>query len=326
MTTTSQQTDQTTELIDLHPPAADMEQLVRIGLNRCPRQLPAWFLYDEEGSRLFDRICEQPEYSLTRTEIALLESAAPEIALAIGGGVIVEFGAGSAQKVGPLLDAIHPAAYVALDISAEHLGKATAALQQRHPGVPMLGICCDHSTLKAVPEHPLLRDQRRIGFFPGSSLGNFEQHDAVRLLRHFKQLLKGGPLLLGLDQPKSKVRLEAAYNDAAGISAAFARNLLHRLNADLGANFDPQSFQYQARWQADQQRVQMALISSCDQVVRITDHSWTFRCDEPLITEYSLKYSPERAVALAQQAGWRWVRRWHDPDDDLSLHLLEATD
>ena len=326
MTTTSQQTDQTTELIDLHPPAADMEQLVRIGLNRCPRQLPAWFLYDEEGSRLFDRICEQPEYSLSRTEIALLESSAPEIASAIGEGVIVEFGAGSAQKVGPLLDAIHPAAYVALDISAEHLGKATAALQQRHPGVPMLGICCDHSTLKAVPEHPLLRDQRRIGFFPGSSLGNFEQHDAVRLLRHFKQLLKGGPLLLGLDQPKSKVRLEAAYNDAAGISAAFARNLLHRLNADLGANFDPQSFQYQARWQADQQRVQMALISSCDQVVRIADHSWTFRCDEPLITEYSLKYSPERAVALAQQAGWRWVRRWHDPDDDLSLHLLEATD
>ncbi|MFL2513360.1 MAG: L-histidine N(alpha)-methyltransferase [Synechococcus sp.] len=326
MTTTSQQTDQTIELIDLHPPAADMEQLVRIGLNRCPRQLPAWFLYDEEGSRLFDRICEQPEYSLTRTEIALLESSAPEIASAIGEGVIVEFGAGSAQKVGPLLDAIHPAAYVALDISAEHLGKATAALQQRHPGVPMLGICCDHSTLKAVPEHPLLRDQRRIGFFPGSSLGNFEQHDAVRLLRHFKQLLKGGPLLLGLDQPKSKVRLEAAYNDAAGISAAFARNLLHRLNADLGANFDPQSFQYQARWQADQHRVQMALISSCDQVVRIADHSWTFRCDEPLITEYSLKYSPERAVALAQQAGWRWVRRWHDPDDDLSLHLLEATD
>ena len=323
---TSQQTDQKPDLIDLHPPAADMEQLVRNGLNRCPRQLPAWFLYDEEGSRLFDRICEQPEYSLTRTEIALLELVAPEIASVIGGGVIVEFGAGSAQKVGPLLNAIHPAAYVALDISAEHLGKATAALQQRHPEVPMLGICCDHSTLTTVPEHPLLRNQRRIGFFPGSSLGNFEQQDAVRVLRHFKQLLRGGPLLLGLDQPKSKVRLEAAYNDAAGISAAFARNLLHRLNADLGANFDPQCFQYQARWQDEQKRVQMTLISSCDQVVSIADNRWTFKCDEPLITEYSLKYSPEKAVALAQQAGWRWVRRWHDPDDDLSLHLLEATD
>ncbi|MDA9889207.1 L-histidine N(alpha)-methyltransferase [Synechococcus sp. AH-224-G16] len=323
---TSQQTDQKPELIDLHPPAADMEQLVRIGLNRCPRQLPAWFLYDEEGSRLFDRICEQPEYSLTRTEIALLELAAPEIASAIGEGVIVEFGAGSAQKVGPLLNAIHPAAYVALDISAEHLRKAITALQQRHPEVPMLGICCDHSTLSSLPEHPLLREQRRIGFFPGSSLGNFEQDDAVRVLRQFKQLLKGGPLLLGLDQPKSKVRLEAAYNDAAGISAAFARNLLHRLNADLGAHFDPQAFSYQANWQDEQQRVQMALISSCDQVVRIADNRWTFKCDEPLITEYSQKYSPEKAVALAQQAGWRWVRRWHDPDDDLSLHLLEPAD
>ncbi len=330
MTTTSQQphytTDQKTELIDLHPPAADMEQLVRVGLNRCPRQLPAWFLYDEEGSRLFDRICEQPEYSLTRTEIALLESSAPEIAAAIGEGVIVEFGAGSAQKVGPLLEAAHPAAYVALDISAEHLRKATTALQQRHPRVPMLGICCDHSTLSSLPEHPLLREQRRIGFFPGSSLGNFEQDDAVRVLRQFKQLLNGGPLLLGLDQPKSKVRLEAAYNDAAGISAAFARNLLHRLNADLGANFDPQAFSYQADWQAEQHRVQMALISRCDQVVRIAGERWSFQCDEPLITEYSLKYSPERAVALAQQAGWRWLRRWHDPEDDLSLHLLEPTD
>ena len=245
MTTTSKQI----ELIDLHPQAADMKQLVRIGLSRCPRQLPAWFLYDAEGSRLFDRICQQPEYSLTRTEIALIQSSAPEIANAIGEGVIIEFGAGSAQKVGPLLDAIHPAAYIALDISAEHLGKATKALQQRHPEVPMLGICCDYSTLTSVPEHPLLRDQRRIGFFPGSSLGNFEQHDAVRVLRNFKQLLKGGPLLLGLDQPKSEVRLEEAYNDAAGISAAFARNLLHRLNADLGANFDPQCFQYQALWQ-----------------------------------------------------------------------------
>lgn len=330
MTTTSQQphytTDQKTELIDLHPPAADMEQLVRIGLNRCPRQLPAWFLYDEEGSRLFDRICEQPEYSLTRTEIALLEASAPEIAAAIGEGVIVEFGAGSAQKVGPLLEAAHPAAYVALDISAEHLRKATTALQQRHPRVPMLGICCDHSTLSSLPEHPLLREQRRIGFFPGSSLGNFEQDDAVRVLRQFKQLLNGGPLLLGLDQPKNKLRLEAAYNDAAGISAAFARNLLHRLNADLGANFDPQAFSYQADWQAEQHRVQMALISRCDQVVRIAGDRWSFQCDEPLITEYSLKYSPDSAVSLAQQAGWRWLRRWHDPEDDLSLHLLEPTD
>ncbi len=322
MTTTSQQI----ELIDLHPQAADMEHLVRIGLNRHPRQLPAWFLYDAEGSRLFDRICEQPEYSLTRIEIALLKSCAHDIATAIGEGVIVEFGAGSAQKVGPLLEAAHPSAYVALDISADHLRQATSALQQRHPEVSMLGICCDHSTLAALPAHRFLSNKRLIGFFPGSSLGNFEEHDAVRVLRHFRQLLNGGPLLLGLDQPKSQVRLEAAYNDAAGISAAFARNLLCRLNTDLGANFDPACFQYQARWQAEQQRVQMALISSCEQTITIAGESWTFKRNEPLITECSLKYSPERALALAQQAGWRWVRRWHDPEDDLSLHLLETPD
>ena len=322
MTTTSKQI----ELIDLHPQAADMKQLVRIGLSRCPRQLPAWFLYDAEGSRLFDRICQQPEYSLTRTEIALIQSSAPEIANAIGEGVIIEFGAGSAQKVGPLLKAARPSAYVALDISAGHLRQATTALQQRHPQVPMLGICCDHSTLTALPEHPLLQGQRRIGFFPGSSLGNFEQQDAISLLRHFRTLLNGGPLLLGLDQPKDRSRLEAAYDDAAGISAAFARNLLRRLNADLGANFDSRGFEYQAVWQAEQQRVQMALISSREQTVTIAGEAWTFSQGERLITEYSLKYSPERAVALAKQAGWGWVRRWHDPKEDLSLHLLEATD
>jgi len=322
MSTTSQRI----ELIDLHPQKADMEALVRGGLNRCPRQLPAWFLYDEEGSRLFDRICQQPEYSLTRTEIKLLKESAAEIANSIGAGVIVEFGAGSAQKVGPLLDAIRPAAYVALDISAKHLREAITALQQRHPDVPMLGVCCDHSTLDSLPDHPLIRGQRRIGFFPGSSLGNFERDAAVGVLCQFKTLLNGGPLLLGLDQPKSKVRLEAAYDDAAGVSAAFAHNLLHRLNKDLGADFDSQFFRYQARWQDEQQRVQMALISRCDQAVTIAGETWNFARDEPLITEYSLKYSPERAVALAQLAGWSWVRRWHDPEDDLSLHLLETTD
>ena len=314
------------ELIDLHPPAADMQRLVQEGLQREPRQLPAWFLYDAEGSQLFDQICQQPEYSLTRTEIALLEQSAEEIAAAMGSGVIVEFGAGSARKVGPLLEAMQPAAYVALDISAAHLQEATAALQSAHPAVPMLGICCDHSRLEALPNHPLLRGQRRLGFFPGSSLGNFTQEEAVQLLRRFRLLLDGGPLLIGLDQPKSPVRLEAAYDDAAGISAAFARNLLLRLNRDLNADFQPQRFRYQAQWQAAQSRVRMALVSDCEQTVCIGSSSWHFAADEPLVTEYSVKYSPEMARDLAEAAGWRWCRRWHDPADDLSLHWLEAAD
>ena len=315
-----------TALIDLHPPAADMHKLVQDGLRCQPRQLPAWFLYDAEGSRLFDQICEQPEYQLTRTEIALLEHQSTAIATALGDGVIVEFGAGSARKVGPLLEALQPTAYVALDISADHLRQATTALQARHQEVPMLGICCDHSQLDRLPHHPLLEGQRRLGFFPGSSLGNFSRSEAVALLSRFRHILAGGPLLLGLDHPKPAAVLEAAYNDAAGISAAFARNLLHRLNRDLNANFQPDQFRYRARWQEPEQQVEMALISEGHQTVTIAQQQWRFSDGEPLVTEYSLKYSPAMAQELVAAAGWRWVQRWHDPDDSLSLHLLEPAD
>jgi L-histidine N-alpha-methyltransferase len=313
-------------LIDLHPATTDMHQLVREGMQRHPRQLPAWFLYDTEGSRLFDQICEQPEYALTRTEIALLEARAEAIATALGAGVVVEFGAGSARKVGPLLEALKPSAYVALDISAFHLQQALAALQRAHPGVPMLGICCDHSQLEALPPHPLLKNQRRLGFFPGSSLGNFKRRDAVQLLQRFRHLLAGGPLLIGLDHPKPAAVLEAAYDDAAGVSAAFARNLLHRLNLDLQADFNPELFWYRARWQADHSRVEMALISCCDQEVHIDGECWRFLKGEPLVTEHSVKYSPAMAVELAKEAGWRCATRWHDAADSLSLHLLEPAD
>ena len=320
------QTSARPQLIDLHPPSADMHRLVQDGLQREPRQLPAWFLYDKEGSRLFDQICQQPEYSLTRTEIALLKSSAADMARAIGSGVIVEFGAGSARKVGPLLEAMRPAAYVALDISADHLVQSTAVLQAQHPQVPMLGICCDHSQLDALPNHPLIRGARRVGFFPGSSLGNFTRDEAIALLRRFRQLLDGGPLLLGLDQPKSKTRIEAAYNDAAGISAAFAHNLLQRLNSDLGADFNPDQFRYEAVWQEMESRVRMALISERHQTVSVAGEPWTFSAGQPLVTEYSVKYTMEMARELAKDAGWRWCRRWHDLADDLSLHLLEAAD
>ena len=314
------------DLIDLHPPAADMRRLVREGLTRQPKQLPAWFLYDTDGSRLFDQICEQPEYTLTRTEIALLNSQATSIAAALGAGVIVEFGAGSARKVGPLLSALQPAAYVPLDISTEHLRRAIQTLQQDYPQIPMLGVCCDHSQLERLPSHPLLNGQRKLGFFPGSSLGNFSRTEAVGLLCRFRHLLDGGPLLLGLDHPKPGATMEAAYDDAAGVSAAFARNLLHRLNRDLSATFNPDAFRYQAQWQADHSQVEMALISRGHQTVTIDQQRWHFEEGEPLVTEYSIKYSPAMARELAAAAGWRWVQRWHDPDDSLSLHLLEPAD
>jgi L-histidine N-alpha-methyltransferase len=313
-------------LIDLHPEPADMARLVREGLSRTPKQLPAWFLYDDTGSHLFEKICEQPEYSLTRTETGLLERLGPELAAALGSGVLVEFGAGNGRKVSPLLEAGRQAAYVALDISADHLSLACENLRRRHPGVPILGICCDYSALEALPDHPLLR-QPRIGFYPGSSLGNFEPSEAGRLLRRFAHLLgEGSRLLIGIDQPKAVARLEAAYNDAAGWSAAFALNLLERLNRELGGDFDPDGFTYRAHWQEEHSRIVMALVSRRAQSVRVAGEVIRFGAEEPLITEISVKYGPECFLTLARGAGWRSLGRWSDAADDLSLHLLERAD
>ncbi|MCP9860033.1 MULTISPECIES: L-histidine N(alpha)-methyltransferase [unclassified Cyanobium] len=314
-------------LIDLHPEPADMARLVIEGMGRCPKQLPAWLLYDAEGSRLFDAICEQPEYGLTRTETALLEARAAELAAALGPGVVVEFGAGSARKVSPLLSALQPAAYVALDISADHLAPACRALQQRHPDLPVLGICCDYSRLEHLPDHPALEGHGRLGFYPGSSIGNFDPVGARDLLRQFRRLL--GPdsrLLIGIDQPKAVERLEAAYNDAAGWSEAFARNLLTRLNRDLEGDFHPDDFHYRAWWEAGQSRIAMALVSQRVLEVRLAGRCWPFAAGEPLITEYSYKYAPEAFLALAASAGWQGAGRWSDPAGDFALHLLVQAD
>lgn len=314
------------ELIDLHPRPADMARLAQEGMARTPKRLPAWFLYDQEGSRLFEGICDQPEYTLTRTETALLRKLGPDLARALGPGALVEFGAGGAHKVSPLLEAGQQSAYVALDISLEHLAGACDRLRRLHQGLPILGICCDYSSLAVLPAHPLL-DQPRIGFYPGSSLGNFEPAMARRLLAQFGQLLgDGSRLLIGIDQPKDRARIEAAYDDAAGWSAAFAFNLLHRLNRELGGTFVLEEFAYRARWEEAHSRVSMALVSRKAQQVELAGERYCFAAEEPLITEYSVKYAPEAFLALARGGGWRPLGRWSDPANDLSLHLLERAD
>ena len=309
-------------LLNLHPAPADLERLVRDGLRRSPRQLPAWMLYDAEGSRLFAEICRQPEYTLTQREIALLEDNAPAIAAATGPGLVVEFGIGNARKVDPLLTALNSRVFAALDISLSALKEALSGLAARHPNTAMVGICCDHTRLEQLPEHPALDGQRRIGFFPGSSLGNFTPEEAVDFLRNARQLLAGGPLLLGLDQPREPALMEAAYNDAAGVSAAFARNLLERLNRDLQGDADPTQFRYRAHWQAQHQRIEMALVSTQDQTVHLGGEAWFFRQGDTWITEHSVKYSQDAAAALAAHAGWRIERRWTDPHQQIALHLL----
>ena len=313
--------------LDLHPTPTDLARVVHDGLSQRPRQLPAWLLYDREGSRLFERICEQPEYSLTRTETALLKREAAAIAAELGPEVVlVEFGAGNARKVGPLLDALQPRAYAALDISREHLEQACEDLQSLHPRTPVLGICCDYSAMETLPSHPWLQGPL-VGFYPGSSIGNFSPDEARTLLRQFSRLLgDDGQLLIGIDQPKSVARLEAAYNDAAGHSAAFALNLLHRLNRDLEGTFDPTGFRYRARWQAEQSRIEMALVSVRPQTVTLQGQSWSFEPDEALITEHSVKYTAEAFESLARDSGWSPRRRWSDAAGDLCLHWLVQAD
>jgi len=323
---------QTAELLDLHPAPADLERLVLQGMARQPRRLPAWLLYDAEGSRLFEAIGQQPEYRLTRQETALLRERAPELARSLAEGitpapVLVEFGAGNLSKVGPLLEALQPAAYVALDISLDQLGPSCRALQERHPAVPVLGICCDYADLDQLPPHPLLEGRPMLGFYPGSSLGNFDPPQARALLSRFARLLgPGSRLLIGIDQPKAQERLEAAYNDAAGVSAAFAFNLLRRLNRELAGDFDPAAFTYRAHWEANANRIAMALVSRHAQTVTLAGRRWSFTAGEPLITEYSAKYTPEAFQALAAESGWLGIRRWCDGADDLSLHLLAQAD
>ena len=309
-------------LLNLHPPQADLQRLVRDGLRRKPRQLPAWMLDDAEGSRLFAEICRQPEYTLTNREITLLKQHAVAIADATGTGLVVEFGIGNARKVDPLLTALGSSVFAALDISLSALEEALSGLAAKHPNTAMVGVCCDHTRLQQLPQHPALDGERRIGFFPGSSLGNFTPEEAVDFLRNARQLLAGGPLLLGLDQPREPALMEAAYDDAAGVSAAFARNLLQRLNRDLQGDADPTQFRYRAHWQATQQRIEMTLVSTQDQTVHLGGEAWFFRQGDAWITEHSVKYSPDAAAALAAQAGWRIERRWTDPHQQIALHLL----
>ena len=313
-------------LLNLHPAPADLQRLVLDGLRRRPRQLPAWMLYDAEGSRLFAEICRQPEYTLTQREITLLEQNAPAIASATGPGLVVEFGIGNARKVDPLLTALGSSVFAALDISLSALDDALGGLAARHPSTAMVGICCDHTQLRQLPQHPALEGQPRIGFFPGSSLGNFTPKEAVQFLANARELLAGGPLLLGLDQPRDPALMEAAYDDAAGVSAAFARNLLNRLNRDLNGDANPENFLYRASWQPQQHRIEMALVSKRDQTVHLAGESWFFGNGDTWITEHSVKYSPTAAAALTAQAGWRIADRWEDPHQQVSLHLLRPAD
>lgn len=292
-------------------------------LSRWPRAISPKFFYDAPGSALFDRICDAPEYYPTRTEHALLASKAAEMAQCIGADAeIVEFGAGSSTKIRLLLEALkRPRRFVPIDISAQHLHGAADRLRADWPGLDVQPLAADFTRPMTLPPmHP--QAARRVGFFPGSSIGNFTPDEARAFLRQSKQLLRGGGLLVGVDLIKDPAVLHAAYNDAAGVTAAFNLNLLARANRDLGCDFDTAAFTHHAFYEPVRQRIEMHLISRCAQTVHLDGEAFAFAEGESLHTENSHKFTVNGFRALAAEAGYEPQAVWCDPQRWFSIHWL----
>lgn len=295
------------------------------GLRRTPRSVPPKFFYDAAGSALFDRICELPEYYPTRTEIALLARHGREMAECVGAGAdLVEYGAGSLRKVRLLLDALHqPARYVPIDLSAEHLLQHARQLAADHPGLRVEPLVADFSAELVLPDLPPAA-RRRIGFFPGSSIGNFTPEEALAFLRQAAGALAGGGLLIGVDLVKDPAVLHRAYNDAAGVTAAFNKNLLARANRELGADFDLAAFDHYAFYDPSQQRIEMHLLSRQRQVVAVCGERVVFDEGQTLHTENSCKYTVDGFRRLARAAGFEPQAVWTDDARLFSVHWLAA--
>jgi len=295
------------------------------GLAQSQKKLSSKYFYDERGSQLFDDICELPEYYPTRTETGLLETHAEEFAALIGANAsVVEFGSGSSTKIRILLDALEtPAAYIPVDISREHLLESAKALAGSYPDLPVVPIAADYTQPFDLPE--VSGEAARIGFFPGSTIGNFTRDAAVDFLRAAAtDLGADNGLLIGVDLRKDEGVLHAAYNDAAGVTAEFNLNVLRRVNDELGGDFDLDAFSHDARWVADKGRIEMHLVSDRDQRVRVDGHSFAFAAGESIHTEDSHKYDVDEFQTLAAKAGWRAFRHWTDEDELFSLHYLRV--
>ena len=293
------------------------------GLGKTPKTLPTELLYDERGSELFEQICTLPEYYPTRTELAIMRAHIGEIAAALGPGVtLVEYGSGSSTKTRELLAALEePLAYLPVDISREHLLASAQRLREEFPSLRVEPIYADFTRPFDVPV--TLGGGRRVGYFPGSTIGNFEPNDAVTILRRLGNIAgKDGRVLIGADLRKPVEVLEVAYDDASGVTAAFSLNMLTHINRAMGGDFDITRFEHRAHWDELNGRMVMTLVSRCAQVVTVAGRSFAFSDGEAIRTEYSHKYTLEGFAELAQQAGLRVEQVWADPQQWFSVQLL----
>jgi L-histidine Nalpha-methyltransferase len=311
---------------DLYPEPEGFLEDVLAGLAQPQKELPPKYFYDARGSALFEAICELPEYYLTRTETAIMRGRSAEMARHLGPGcALIEFGSGSARKTRILIEAAAPAAYLAIDIARDQLEATAADLARDFPRLAVIAICADYSRPLALPQPVAPASRRRVIYFPGSTIGNLVPTDARAFLRNAGSLAGGGGgLLIGVDLKKDTARLNAAYNDARGVTAEFNLNLLARINRELGAAFDLSAFRHFAFYNEALGRIEMHLVSTKAQVVTIGGGVFRFRADETIHTENSYKYSIAEFQELGSSAGLTPVECWTDPERLFAVHYLSV--
>lgn len=306
-------------------PPNDLAGEVLRGLQASRKTLPPKLFYDAEGARLFERICELPEYYLTRAELQILRDHSRDIAALAGPhAALVEYGSGAGLKITMLLDALdRPAAYLPIDIAGEQLAAVARRLSEQYPAVAVQPLLADYTAplrLPALPAHA-----RRVAFFPGSTIGNFHPAEAAAFLRRIRHTVgAGGALILGVDRVKNPAVLEAAYNDAAGVTAAFNLNLLRRLNREMQADFDLAKFVHQAPFNQPARRIEMHLVSTADQQVHVAGEVVSLAQGESIWTESSYKYDLARLHELTATAGFRVDGLWTDHNEQFWVAFLTA--
>jgi len=306
-------------------PAAEFLDDVLKGLSSVPRSIPSKYFYDDIGSTIFDEICELDEYYPTRAESEIMYRYGDEIACRLGSDVrLVEYGSGSSTKTRILLDhLVDPCLYVPVDISNQHLARTADILARDYPLLSVAPVAADFTRPFKVPKSEF-EPCRTCVYFPGSTIGNFAQEEAIQLLADIADRCeRGDGLLIGFDLRKGIDVLEMAYNDRAGVTAAFNKNLLHRMNSELGANFDARQFGHHAFFNDAAGRIEMHLVSQREQAVSIADHSFRFDRSETICTEYSHKYSISEFEQMAAQVGWQCQETWSDERDYFAVMYLE---
>ncbi|MBW9256691.1 MAG: L-histidine N(alpha)-methyltransferase [Candidatus Thiodiazotropha sp. (ex. Lucinisca nassula)] len=309
---------------DHKQPALSFLDAVVEGLSQENKSIPPKFFYDERGSELFDRICEQPEYYPPSVERKMLSELSAEIVSLTGQNrLLIEPGVGSGAKVRLLLNDLKPSAFVPMDISSDYLKTVATQLAAEYPWLPVHAACVDYSHSLPLPDEA--PDSPRLVFFPGSSLGNFDRTEAEAFLKMVREIMgEEGMLLIGLDTKKSEYVLNAAYNDAAGVTAEFNKNLLHRMRDELDIEVDPRSFDHHAFYNAAAGRIEMHLVSKRDQLLHLNGCCFELEQGESVHTENSYKYEPEEFFDLASKAGMVKVRHWLAEEGLFGIYLLET--